>query len=1070
MNEPQAPDEQSSTTLTPDDGFPLGEPEARADAPTPQPPTSLAAFAVGNPHLVLVACLLSAILGGLALKKLPIDLLPPANLPAVQILSFYAGMPVERVEKNLTARFERYTGQAVGLERQESRSISGVSVVRNFFDSRTDLNTAIAQTTSLVLSVLRRLPPGTQPPLILPFDPLSAVPLALVAVSADRPEKDLYDIARYRVRNTVQGIPGALAPTVMGGSERQVVVYLDPDKLKDRNLSPFAVAERIQRLNTFIPSGSVRIGDEELPILSNGMVEKLTEMDDFPLRAQNEVPVRLRDVGKASDAAKIQTNVVRIDGERQVYVPVYKQPGANTLAITDSLGESLRALAAEATGYTFKVVADQSRFVKNAIQSIATEAVLGGGLAALLVLLLLGSVRSTAAVALSLPLSFLCAFLGLSAVGETINAMTLGGLALSVGVLIDNSIVVLENINRKLSEGSSLRYAAVEGAREVAMPILASTLATLAVLFPVFYLQGITKILFGSLAKAVAFAMIGSFLSASTVIPLFSSRFLSAPVPPTRRWGILRWSGLAMAWLTARYKTFLRRWLDWGIAPVALPVACVIPALFAFPFVGTELFPRTDAGNLTVTARLASGTSLKVTETKASAFETAVREIGGKEITTIIANVGVYYGFPAAFTPNAGPNDFFLNVEMSPDRRRTSQDLAREIRAMAKERFPELELGFELGGLLSSAINGGLRAPLDVRVTGPDAKTAWSAAKDLASRLSAVPGAVDVRVQQRFDAPQLDLTVDRAKAGRLGLATDEVVKNVVSALSGSSIFSPAIWVDPRSGIDYLMGVQFPENEVTSVDDLLNVPITGTHQARSVPLRWIASVSRDEGPTELNHINLKPVINILADVDSKDIGSVGRDFDKVIAATTLPDGYRAEQEGEYRKMKRSVGDLGGGFVLAAVLVYLILVVQFRSFLVPATVLAVIPFGACGIVTLFAVTGTHFSVQGAIGAIFMIGIAVANGVLLVEFIAHCRADGHSLEEAVIEGAAARLRPILMTSLASMLGILPMALGLGHGAEANVPLARAVIGGQATATVLILLFLPWLYRAVARRGGAP
>lgn len=1045
---------------------PLDEQYPSVDPAEPNK-SSLSRFAVENPHFIIVACLLAMILGGMSLLLLPKDLLPSANLPAVQILSFYPGMSVERVDKNLTARFERYTGQAIGLERQESRSLSGVSVVRNFFGSSTDLNTAISQTTSLVMSVLRRLPPGTQPPLILPFDPMASTPLALVAVSGDKTEKDLYDSARYDVRNTIQSVTGAMAPTVMGGAERQIVVYLDPEKVKRRNFSPLNIAEKLTKLNTFIPSGNIKIGDRDLQILSNGIVDQVSEMNDFPMRSNNEVPVFLNELGEARDASKIQTNIVMIDGRRQVYVPVYRQPGSNSIQIIDDVKGALAKLESRLDGIKLKLVADQSSFIRKAIASITEEAMLGGGLAALLVFVFLGSFRATTAIMLSLPLSLLCAFMGLKAVGETINAMTLGGLALSIGVLVDNSIVVLENISRKLELGYSRTNAAIIGAQEVAMPVLASTLATLVVFFPVFFLQGITKVLFSSLAKAVCFAMLGSFLAAVCVIPLFSSRFLTPPQSSAEQKGILGWISRGIDALCSIYGRSLRFALTHKSILLGAVMFLLIAAGLLARGIGTELFPRADSGNFVINARLPSGTRIEKTEERAKAVEESIREwIPSSDLEMIIGNLGVYYGFPAAFTPNSGPQDFFLNIQLKEHRKNSSQHYARIVREKMKAVYPEVEVGIELGGLLTSALNGGLKSPIDIQIQGPKSHVSEKLAKELSDRIRAVSGIIDVRVQQRFDSPQIKLDVDRRKAGALGLTIDEVAKNVVSALNGSSVFNPAIWVDPSSGIDYLLGVQFPEAKFTSTADLLRIPITGHLQERSVPLSRVASVTEQLGPTELNHVNLQPVIDVYADAQGKDIGAVSREVQSVLNQIKMPAGYTGRIRGEVSQMNAAVASLGGSFFLAAILVYLILVVQFRSFLLPGIIMAVLPIGLSGIVITLALTKTYFSIQAAIGAIFMIGIAVANGVLLIEFILHKVEELENFDMAIVEAAKIRLRPILMTSLASMLGLLPMAIGLGHGSEANIPLGRAVIGGQFVSTILTLFVVPALFQLLAKK----
>lgn len=1033
---------------------------------------SLARFCIRNPHFVIVPCLIVTLLGVLALLELPKDLLPAANLPAVQILSFYSGMPVDQIASSITERFEVYTGRAIGLERQESRSLLGVSTVKNFFNSSMDLNTAISQTTALVMSVLRKLPPGAQPPLILPFDPMGAVPLALVAVNGDLPVDKLNDLGRYEVENAVQAVPGAMAPTVMGGTERQIIVFLKPDQLRRYNLSPLDVLSTLTSFNTFIPSGDIKMDSHDYQILGNGLVDKVSEMNDFPVRAENGVDVLLKQVGEAKDSHTIQTNIVRVDGKEQVYVPIYRQPGANSIAVIDQIRLGVKdlqeRLGDKIKNFKLTVVADQSAFIRHAIQSISEEAAIGGGLAALMVFLFLGNPRATGGILLSLPLSLLCAFLGLKAAGETLNAMTLGGLALSIGVLVDNSIVVLENIIQKIASGMDPFTAAAVGASEVMGPVLSATLATLVVFFPVVMLGGVTKVLFAALAKSVIFAMIGSFLVASTVIPLFSAYCLRAPEAKPRK-NILTSIEEGLHHLAAFYGKALSLALKWRYGVLVTVVIILIAASGLALRIGTELFPRADAGSFIVNARLPSGTRIEITDKVSQDIEKKIRQwIPAEDLSMVISNAGLIYGFPAAFTQNSGTQDVFFNIELTAHRQHSSQYYAKVIREGMKKDFPQVEIGVQLGGLLTSALNGGLLSPIDVQFEGADEGVAAKLAADLAEKMKSVRGAVDVRVQQRMDTPQIQLNVDRKTSREMGLTADEVMKNVVSAVSGSSTFNPTIWVDPKSGNDYFLGVQVPETSIQNMKDLKDLPITGRHQERVVSLSSLAQFKNSQGPSEINHVNLRSVIDVYADAQDRDIGGVSGDVQKLIDQMHLPPGYHAVIRGEFATMNEAVHSLGGGFLLAVILVYLILVMQFRSFLWPAIILLAVPMGMVGIIVMLALTNTYFSIQAAIGAIFMIGIAVANGVLLIEFILHHINDGKNVEAAIVSGAQARLRPILMTSLASMLGLVPMAVGLGHGSEANIPLGRAVIGGQLLSTTLTLFVVPLLFRILYRKPG--
>jgi multidrug efflux pump subunit AcrB len=551
--------------------------------------------AVENPYLIIVICLFVIILGSLSLIQLPKDLLPVANMPAVQILSFYSGMPVRDVEENLTSRFERYTAQAIGIKRQESKSLAGVSIVKNFFNANIDLNTALTQTSSLVMSVLSKLPPGTQPPLILPFDPMSSDPLALVAVAADKPIEKIYDTARYNVRNTIQAVRGAMAPTIMGGMQRQVTVYLDNDKLNEYNFSLSNVLDKLSHLNSFVPAGDVKIDQFDYQILSNGLVDEISDMNEFPLRSSEGVTIYLKDVGHAKDTGQIQTNIVLIDGKEQVYVPIYREPGGNSLSVVQDVKAAIANLEKALGDTKLTLISDQSIFIRHAIDSISEEAILGGGLAALMIFLFLGNPASTVGILLSLPLSLLFAFIGLMAFGQTINAMTLGGLALSIGVLVDNSIVVLENISKKLEEGKSSYDAAVEGASEVALPIFTATLSTLAVLFPVVFLSGIVEVLFTALAKSVILIMIGSYLAAMTVMPLFASHFLKANTK-SKKLQIFVIAENFINNLTNLYGRTLSIVLEHHKAVIASAVAILILGIALAPFLGTELFPRADSG------------------------------------------------------------------------------------------------------------------------------------------------------------------------------------------------------------------------------------------------------------------------------------------------------------------------------------------------------------------------------------------------------------------------------------------------------------------------------------------
>jgi multidrug efflux pump subunit AcrB len=1030
----------------------------------------VAAFSVGNPHLMIVICIIIVLLGAIGITSMPKDLLPSSNQPAVQILSIYPGMATLNVETDLTWKFERYTGQAVGLSHQESRSMPGISVVKNFFDPKAaDQNSAMSQTTALIMSVLRRLPPGAQPPIVLPFDPMANVPLALVAVTGDFPPNILYDYAQYDVRREIQSNPGAIAPTVMGGAEKQIIIELDPAKLKQYNLSPLEVINKLSHLNTFIPTGDVKIGKYDYQVLSNGLAATVKDLDSFPVRTQEGVEIFLNQVGQAKEGNIIQTNVVTIDGKEQVYVPVFRQQGANSLGVVDTVREGIKFLEKSISGLKLSMVSDQTVYIRHAIQSIAEEALIGGGLAAMMVFLFLGNPRATFATLLSLPLSTFFVGMGLKAAGQTINVMTLGGIALSIGLLVDNSIVAIENIMRHLHECKSTKRkdrikVVIQAAQEVTMPIVASTLCNLIVLSPVILLGGVVQILFAAVAKTVMFAIIGSLIAETAVIPLFASKFLTGPIPELP--AFFKWINRGVHRLTEVYGRALAQVMIRFKYVVVFVVLLLALGGSLITRIGTELFPRADSGGMVVELRFPSGLRVEETTKRVGEIEKQIREwIPKDDLHMMIANIGVYNGFPAAFTTNAGTQDAFLIVELTEERKETSQAYAKILRERIPKLYPDVEMGIQLGGLLSSALNSGLKAPIDIQFSGPKIEKSFAMAKSLVAQFKSIPGAVDVRIQERLDAPEIDLQIHRTASDKIGLFTDEIVENIVSALNGSIVFKPAIWVDPSNGIDYFMGVRFPESKMNSLDDLKSIPITGRNQIRPIPLKDVADVALNHSAiTELNRVDMKRVVNVYMDAQGRDIGGVARDAEKILKSATFPDLYTASIQGEVAEMKEAIGSLSGGFLLSALLVYLVLVVQFRSFVYPGIMMMTVPLGMVGIVLMFVLTNTYFSLQAAIGTIFMVGIAVSNGVLLVEFIQHKMHKDHlALDKAILAGCTARLRPIMMTSMASILGLMPMALGLSKGSEANVPLGRAVIGGQMLSTVLTLFIVPTLFRFV-------
>ncbi len=1055
-------------------------------------------FALANPYTVIVGVLAVVVLGITSVARMPTDILPQFQTPAVQIVTFYPGMPAEVMEKDITTRLERWTGQSAGIARQESRSMIGVSIVKDFFHEGVDPAAAIAQVSSYAMSDLFYLPPGTIPPMVMPFDPTASVPLALITVSSPQfDETKLYDVAYFDLRNRLQGIPGVIAPAVYGGKLRRILAYVDPRKLEVRGLSPTDVVQTLRDFATLIPTGTAKLGELDYQIITNGMPERVEEMNAFPIRIDGGAPVLVRDVGEVKDAHQIQTNVVRISaapdlvGKRQVYIPIYRQPGANTIAVVDGVRSALAAILERLPkGINLAVVMDQSVYVRHAVRSLVDEGLLGAGLAALMILLFIGDLRATLMTALAIPLSILAAAIGLYFTGNSVNAMTLGGLALAVGRLVDDAIVVLENTARHRADGEQGAEAALEAAGEVSMPVLAATLTTIVVFFPVVFLTGIGRFLFAPLALAVVFSIGASYLVAMTVVPVWCASFLGAH-PPGRGAGWHARFGRGFARLREGYG----RWLGVAMARRARVLggvaATFMMALLLAPLVGSELFPEVDAGQLSVRLRAASGTRIEATEALVTRVEEALKEtIARRDLATLISNAGVLLDWPAAYTPNAGVQDAFIDVQLTERRSRSSQEYARAVRHVLGERFPGVAFSVHTGGIVTAALNGGLPSPIDVQVTGNRLDVAHDIAEQVRAAVAGVRGAVDVRIQQRVDYPALRVNVDRTRAAYLGLTPSQVVKNVVASLNSSINFDPAFWIDEANGNHYFLGVQYPEEAIQSLETLADIPVTGpgatafapvpargvpdTHapaEARHALLRNVATFEPTTAPTEVNHLNISRVIDVFANVAGRDVGGVAAEVEGKLGPlrATLPPGYAITMRGEVQSMRESFRGLGFGFVLAAVLVYLIMVAQFRSFLDPFVVMFAVPLGLIGVVAILLVTGSTLNVQSFMGVIFMVGIAVSNSVLLVEFANRLRAAGTPVEEAAIRAAEIRFRPIVMTSLAAVLGLAPMAIGLGHGSEANVPLARAVVGGLAVSTALTLFVVPLLYRVLKTRSAA-
>jgi multidrug efflux pump subunit AcrB len=1070
-----------------------------------------------NPIAVTVMVLTLVVLGTMAVVGIPVDILPVFKSPAVQTLVFYSGMPAASIEKNITSRLERGVVQVTGGRRLESRSILGISIVRDYFRSGTDRSGALSETTSLAGWEYPTMPPGTLPPVVLPYDPTNATPVCLLALdSVSHGEAALFDTGRYEVRPMIMSQPGAISPLVYGGKVRAIMMYLDRVKLQARHLSPLDVMKAVDDYNIFLPTGSAKFGDTDYAIDSNSMFDVVSGMGDVPLRNEQGNAAYLRDVATPKDANYIQTNVVRVNGKRQVYIPVFRQLGASTLSVVGTLRDSLESMKSKLTrtGINLEVVMDQSIYVRRSIESLVEEGVLGAVLCSLVILVFLGQWRMTAIAVLTIPMSVLAAVACLFALGQTINVMTLAGLALAIGPLVDSAIICLENTHRHLGLGASPREAAYLGASEVALPELVSTLCTFLVLAPLAFMPGLGEFLYRPMAMTLALAMVAAYFLSRTFVPSRCATWLRPHAHETEhgaRRGLVsrafgRWEGRIGA-AVAQYVRVLDVVLKFRILTVGIAVTLFVATLLTLgPRLRREFFPEVDAGAFEIYARAASGTRIEKTEQKIARVEQYVRETVGDDMQLIISELGVVADLSAAYTPNAGPMDAVVKVQLKDEREHSAQEWVARLRTgFAKNpKFSDLEFAFDAGGMIRSAMNEGKSTPLNVRISGKNMAQSRGVAEGIRRRLARVPGLVDTRIIQRLDYPEYIIEVDRAKVADLGLSQAEVMKNVVAALNSSIQFHKKnFWIDPVSKNQYYVGVQYLEEDILSVETLMDIPITSPHQEQAIPLRNLASLRRTTVPTEITHNNLQSTIDLTMGVQGRDLGHVADDVAEALnefgarqpngswsvydtadlaksassseseseskaarGHRTVIKGSQIELVGEYSRMQETFSTLGFGLLVAVVLMYFLMAALDKSYVVPLTVLLTVPLCLIGVLPALYFTGTAINVQSLLGVIFIVGLKVANTVLMTDYAQELRRhEGLTPTQAIHKAAVIRVRPVTMTALAAFFAMVPMALALGRGSEANAPLGRAILGGLLAGEPATLFVLPALYSLMVR-----
>jgi HAE1 family hydrophobic/amphiphilic exporter-1 len=1037
----------------------------------------MSGFAIKYPFFVIMLCLMIAVVGVVTVARMPVDLFPNINIPVVVVATFYSGMPPEQIESDITGRFERFFTLGSGIDHMESRSLPGVSLIKIYFQAGMNADAAVSEISSLAMADLRRLPPGTLPPVILKFD-ASSLPVCLVTLKGSGlTETQLRDLGQYNVRNQIANVPGASVPQPFGGKYRQIQVYVDPVKLQAHQLSLMDVVRTVNESNMILPAGDVRIGPKDFNIYTNSQLPTTAQINQLPLKTVGNASVMVGDVGRAMDAAQIQNNIVRVDGQKSVYLPVLKQGGdSNTIAIVNGIKSSLNDLFDVPKQLVPKVVFDQSIYVKTAIKNLGNEGGIGLVLTALMILIFLGSMRATVAVMLSIPLSALAAFLALNAGGSTINTMVLGGLALAFSRLIDNSVVVLENIFRHLEMGESAEEAAEKGGREMGLPVLAATFTTAIVFFPVIFLYGVSRFLFTALALSVVLSLFASYAVAMTVVPLFCAKFIHKLEADEEEGHDIRRSGFGhfVHWFNHKYERMLAKYdITVGrtlLRPAATVTGILGVCLFSFalyPLLGVSFFPRTDPGQFMINIKAPTGTRLEVTDQYIKKVEADIRTVvSARDLGIIVSNIGLQPDFSSMYTSNSGQHTATVQVSLKSGHEVGSYEYMRRVREKLADDLPELSTYFQSAGPVDAVINLGLPAPIDIQVGGNDLHSAYKTAQELATKIRSLKGVSDVLIPQDLDYPALKVDVDREMSSRLGLSSQEVVDNVITALNSNQMIAPSYWIDPKTGNDYMLTVQYPDNQIQTMNDLKQIPLRSAKGDDTTQLGAVSNIESFLSPTEVDHYQLRRVIDVYVAPSGEDLGSVASKVDGIIHNTKIPGNVRVNVRGSVEGMRQSFKSFGIGLLLAIVLVYLILMAQFASFIDPLIILLAVPPGITGVIIFLLVTHTSLNVMSLMGVIMMTGIVVSNSILIVDVARNLQREGTPIHEAVAKACRMRLRPILMTSLATILGMIPMALALEAGSEQYAPLARAIIGGLTISVIVTVFLVPAAYLLIHRK----
>jgi hydrophobic/amphiphilic exporter-1 (mainly G- bacteria), HAE1 family len=1042
-------------------------------------------FAIRYPYLVIVICLITCVVGVTSLVRMPVDLFPPIKIPVVVVATFYSGMPPEQMENDITGQFERMFTLAPGIDHMESRSLTGVSLIKIYFQPGSNPDSDVTGVANLAMASLRYLPPGTLPPIVMQFD-ASSLPVCLVTLKGEGlTESQLRDLGQFTIRNQMAGVPGASVPPAFGGRYRQIMVYVDPLKLEAHDLSVMDVVRKLNQANLILPAGDVKIGPYDYNVYANSQINAMKDINLLPLKTRGEASVLVADIGNAKDGSQIQVNKVRVNGQASVYLPVLKQGGdANTIAVVNGVKEVVSKLLDVPKQLVPQVVFDQSVFVKSAIENLIHEGAIGLVLTGVMILVFLGSMRATVAVFLSVPLSALAAFIALALGGSTVNTMILGGLALAFSRLIDNSVVVLENIFRHLEMGESPVVAAERGGQEVALPVLAATLTLVVVMFPVTLLYGVSKFLFSALGLSLVLSLFASYFVAMTVVPLFCANLIKKHSADHELGEAHATPLVAKTWyarFNAWFNRNFNRMLDGyeGVLGLGLlrPLATVLGitgvfvlSLALYPMIGKSYFPRTDPGQFVINVKAPSGTRLELTDGLVGQVEDIVRQVVPKrDLKIIVSNIGITPGFSSILTPNSAPHTAFVQVGLNDDHQLSSFEYMNLVRGKLKHELPQVSAYFQTGGLVDAILNQGMPAPLDIQVSGMNMKGDHAIATKIAQQVRTLPGVSDVLVPQDVDYPALKIDIDRERASELGLTAKELVDSLITALTSDGMIAPSYWIDPKTGNNYLLTVQYPENLVRNLADLGSMPLRAPHLKEPTRLDSVVHISHILAPTEVDHYQIRRTVDVYVAPGGEDLSKIYAGVQKIVDQTQRPENMTITVRGSVQAMRESFKSFAVGLILSVVLVYLILVAQFRSFLDPFLILLAVPPGLTGVLLILYLTGTPISVMSLMGMLLVVGISVSDSILIVEFINRLRAEGRSLREAVALGPRVRLRPVLMTTLATLIGLIPMAAKLGIGSESYAPLARAVIGGLAVSAAQTIFLVPACYLLLHRQKGS-